>query len=1279
MLKLSRNGIGVLTSQYKSVLKKCALLNMVAAGFLMFTPPVHAAGTGINIESLRTMGTEIGEDKEYSILFVNGETGNNIKEMFSGNDERAWITNYGIVRLGEGMSGGEVVHVDTTISNKHSTPRTDSTSSMMPSEGGGVISNQSTDDLISARTEINGVTFNNNSISEFYFWYNPDAVSDGNDHRDPYHKVAAGGVVANVGIYDGQAAPSEYVMSKNSTYTNNYAMEFIHANGGALYNSMAMGPTGVAGNGKLVSRNDVFRYNHVGNEDMSLSVFDVVRDAVTSDVRENITDVWNARWKDDSAVKASHPNGVTSFAGGGALFNSGDTEVHNGTFEYNYSTGEESFGGAVYNTDRMFHEPSPEYVNRDGILTFYGENSFKGNIALATSNVGAGVARGGAIANLGTTLVFDNQSTEKTKLTFENNSARSGYTSYGGALFNSVSFDLDQGSVYNIRGATFKDNYAEVIDEPEDHAYAFGGAIYNDSVMVINDAVFEGNYAKTKSSSTFRRGLSYGGAIYNAGTLGFGADPLNTGEDDAYVPQDLKFINNTVVGSQGVGGAIYNQGGTIIGNFADVSVIFSGNTDGVTPSGQDPTVASSGGGAIYGGSAESRKSSTTFNLSGTANVQFQQYNKDNVFMEKGNSISFIGDNAAPGERSNVSTSTIDTDKTRVDLGATFTGVGNYVIKNTQLNLIDGTNGTGTGYIDFYPSIDMRDSVVNMEGSMTSFFYLSSNNDVLVNNDFYIKNKDAVLYYADYDSSYNQFTLGNYIDNSGLIVYDDMPQNGMAAKIYPDEITSGDSDIKIATTLINRGAVSTAVDGYITHNVHIGTLQSDNGKFYINMDNSNLIKTDNEHVLIPEAPEGYEFGTYEGQHYNSEVIVIDDKVKGTSQITLVDLTNTDYSQVALDVGQRIYFAQTQVDQGLTGYTWNVTNAVNDNYQISIGYDENGSVYDWFLYRGAEVEKLIPPEDMVAITIPRATLEQLRSIRFPLDRTNRGQCSCYQDNCNNSFCQYEHGSPKTRLWLTPFYRQGTFKKPFETDFKLLGVDLGMDYQPTETDLIGIFGSYRFGKYENDGNQKHYGDKKKYFSVQGGELELKSLTAGLYYRKYIENLYIMGAAYGGKIDGDIKADNGVKGSIDGKHVGAQIELGYDIKTTRRTTLTPSFRGTYDYIKFDKGHTNNGKKISVGKINSFEMEAALKLEYRFNNERQLSTTGYLKPSVIQTIPDGGKVKVGDTEYTKTLDNETLGRIEVGADTNLTTNFAVGVFGNYTFGSSYEAWGVGGNLRYTW
>ncbi len=1251
MLKLSRNGIGVLTSQYRSVLKKCALLNMVAAGLFLLAPQASAA-TGENIDSLSTMGTEIGSDKPYDTLYVNGESGNNIAELFSESDQRGWITNYGDVYIGYKPDG---TYLRTVVSNKHSTPQTTSTSDVTPVQGGGVISNQNIlSSEIGADTKIMVTTFENNSITEF------------NVTNAESHPVAAGGVISNVGINSGDSGS---VATKGVTFQNNYAMQFVYADGGAVYNGLSMAHGEVAGIGHYTSSGDTFKYNHTGNEDMSQSEFDVVKNAVTAGVTANITNVWKEKWQGSATVSSEHPNGVTTMARGGAIFNVGDASVFLGKFEGNYTTGADAYGGAVFNTDRMYNEVATEYSTTDSVMALYGETTFTGNKALS-QNVDNGAARGGAIANEAT-FIFDTDT-----VLFQENYAKAGTISYGGAIYNSKNVDDGDAIMRNIRKATFENNYAETTSAPQGNGsstYAYGGAIYNDSIMVITDGTFR--YNETKVVDNYLGGSSAGGAIYNQGKLGLGKDPFGDADpSDTYRAEQLVFKGNSAGGVQGKGGAINNNGEII----ADVTndIIFNGNSDHSTPSGANPENVFNGGGAIYG----NVNSVATFNMSGKAKVKFEEYGMDNVYMADSAKISFIGKkDTSDNETPSMSPTSDVVGTTSVELGATFTGTGTFEVRNTQLNLVDGQSNNGTGYIDFYPKMDIHDSIINMKGTHETHMYLSSNNDVLDSNDIYINNSKATLYYADYNPQYNDFALGDYVLNNGLIVYDDMPQKGIAHTIYENESNSGDVDIKIANTLENRGVVSTAVDGYITKRVHIGELKSVNGMFYINTDNENLINTDNEHILIPEPKEGYEYGTYNGVHYASEVIVIDNDVTGNSNITLVDLQNSDYKQIQLEAGQRIYFAQTPITSNLESYTWNIVNAVNDNYEIKVGYDQHGEIYDWFLYRGAAASKDIPPEDMVGITIPRAALEQVRSFRLAIDKTNRGQCSCYQDNCNNSFCQYEQGSPKARLWATPFYRQGTFDKPFETDFKLAGIDFGMDYQPTTSDLIGIFGSYRFGKYENDGNQKHYGDNSKYYSEQGGELELKSLTAGLYYRKYINRLYLLGAVYGGKIDGDIKADNGVKGSIDGKTFGAQAEIGYDIKATKRTTVTPSLRANYDYIKFDKGHTKNDKKISVGKVNSVELEAALKLEYQFNNQHQLPTTGYIKPSIIQTIPDGGKVKIGDKEYTKNLDNETLGRIEIGADTNLTTNFSVGVFGNYTFGSDYKAWGVGGNVRVMW
>ena len=65
--------------------------------------------------------------------------------------------------------------------------------------------------------------------------------------------------------------------------------------------------------------------------------------------------------------------------------------------------------------------------------------------------------------------------------------------------------------------------------------------------------------------------------------------------------------------------------------------------------------------------------------------------------------------------------------------------------------------------------------------------------------------------------------------------------------------------------------------------------------------------------------------------------------------------------------------------------------------------------------------------------------------------------------------------------------------------------------------------------------------------------------------------------------------------------------------------------------------------------------------------------------LATGGEVTIDGVKYKDNLDNETIGRIEIGADAELVKNFSLGVFGNYSAGSKYKAWGAGGNVRIVW
>lgn len=1344
MLRLSRNGIGVLTSQYKSILKKCALLNLLAAGVFLFASAANAAGEVETGGYFSEMGKNVKEafwDTDHydhynnptsAYIFLDPSTDNLTRTMISSTDvtQTSWIVNYGDVYFGRNDTGSIVM--GTVVSNKHNT--FGSGSDITQVQSGGVIGNQNAYALnatglpyTGAHLDVINTTFEDNSTTDFTKF----ATQDGSGHAINEDIQVTGGAISNVSI----AAASV----RNSVFNNNYTMNFLRAYGGAIYNGWDQTRQNDYDGKALTSANNTFFGNHVGNQylaasgDVRTRIFDALHYSSICSSTETCGGTGRNIIGEGSSAYA-----ISDSAYGGAVYNINVYTSNNDSYLNNYAFGKVARGGAVYNSDYIDVDAWKNAFMEDAKFTFSGDLSFSGNYAQAeTKTLGNGQAYGGAIFNAAKMLFTDN-----VVLDFANNYVKTinGNYSDGGALYNANNNNYNPGDYHEsigvvdtLKNATFYGNHADA----ELGGLARGGAIYNAGRMIIADATFDGNYTNAiQIDSTVK---SMGGAIYNAA----GNQVSETGEklynrgyllfDNRNSSNDIEFtLNEALYGS---GGGIYNAGGTIYGVIKN-RMLFSNNKDGEVVTVLDnedfgkPISVSNGGGAIYNGANAGIEGAIRYKLTDGGNILFAKNGNDNVYNIEGQVIQFAGANNsahALTDKGYVPASNLS----NVTTFATFLGKGSYEIINTELRL-NAASGNGAGYISLAPQMKMAYSEItlNSAGSNAAHMYLTSDNDILVDNDFRL-DQNTILRYDDKDSTWknkyaydftktmeleidpldpssetitfykdgfvsansamgtfadsdgtnaNNFYLGYYVENDGHIVYDDS--------------IGQDTDVGIARRLVNssNGVIRSEMDGYITKNIHIGTLENDGGKIYINMENDTLIRTDDEHKLIPidEVPEGYQFGYYTGEHYNSEVITIDKAMDGEGLVVFYTQANTAageratrYSAINLGVGQRIYFAQTPGENeiDLDKYSFSVINGVNPNYEIKVGYDFNDetSVYDWFLYRGIATDTSIPPETMAAIDLPRSAVEQLRSLRLPLNRTNRGQCNCYKDECDNQFCKYEDSNFRTRLWATPFYRSGTFDKPFETDFDLFGVDFGMDFQPTTRDEIGIFGSYRNGKYENDGNKKHYGEEKKYFSYDGSEIKLQSWVAGGYYRRYVGDLYLMGALYAGKLDADLKGKNGVKASVDGITVGVQGETGYDIRMTKRSILTPSLRATYNYIDFDNTKDSVGKEFEFTNIHDVELEAALKLEYQFNNEHQLPTTGYIKPSIIQVLASGGKVKVDGREFKDTLDNETYGRIEVGADAELMRGFSLGVFGNYTAGSDYDAWGVGGNVRVVW
>ena len=267
-------------------------------------------------------------------------------------------------------------------------------------------------------------------------------------------------------------------------------------------------------------------------------------------------------------------------------------------------------------------------------------------------------------------------------------------------------------------------------------------------------------------------------------------------------------------------------------------------------------------------------------------------------------------------------------------------------------------------------------------------------------------------------------------------------------------------------------------------------------------------------------------------------------------------------------------------------------------------------------------------------------------------------------------YWNGEAFHNLWVNPVYTSLSIKSPTEIDADVWGIEAGGDLQHDLNNKLGLFVSYRKGSYDMNGDGKHY------YSTVGSEIDIDSYLAGLYYRYDRNNRYAFATLYGGIQQADIKTDDGIKSDTDGVEFGASLEAGYDYNLTDTVYLTPSLGVFYTQVNYDDATDSVGKKAEYNDLKQIELEAGVKLTKAFRLDEGYASV-YVKPSVVQTIVDGDEVTITGLGKVNTLDDETLGRIELGGRYGFTDQLSAYGWANYTFGSDYDATTVGLGLNY--
>ena len=947
-------------------------------------------------------------------------------------------------------------------------------------------------------------------------------------------------------------------------------------------------------------------------------------------------------------------NGISSSEGyGGAIYNTQDNrDVNiNADFIGNSATFVGSaYGGVIYNDDSGIIGN----ITGNFIGTFSASPYFYGGVIYNDGTIGnitgdfirnsaassSAVSSGGAIDNRGTIGDITGN--------FIRNSATSSSMSNGGAIYNKSTIGditgnfigntagkggaiFNSGTIGDITG-NFIANYASII----------GGAINNGSTIDSITGDFIGNY----SSNSHGYG-GWGGAVYNSGTIDSIAGDFIGNHIDSYG-----------MGNSAEGGAIYNSG-----TISNITGNFIGNYIQNDDSGSSNFML---GGAIRAAAASGNGSMTiTGNFLYNYAVKNDEYNihryalggavyvgEENgplTFKSQNQNLFFSGNYTKDVVRGkNYNAIFLDTYNLAINHVINFdTSGGGAWIVNDSIEGADTISWDMEGKIDYSRRYNLAftgDGVLNENGLTDQ--YISINNDIV--NAGEVAVEGTTLRFGAYQ--HEDKTANNW-DGHGRFL----------AALKADG--TADLDAEAVTSLSLNNAAFDLYNKYQDMVNLKGWKASGNSFLHVDVDVENL---------------------------TADMLNVNGNVEGTTKLVLYPTSDKDIR------GESILFAQSTNDTTGNADSFKVWRVYRSPYMFETKYTKTGeNANQWELEMGNQVNpdadqkpderpdpevpdvKPTPTPDkptnpvygeVVAYgALPAVAIEQTRSVVDNVFGQTAGRRS-YCPGCG-FYDYYWNGEAFHNLWVNPVYTSLSIKSPTEIDADVWGIEAGGDLQHDLNNKLGLFVSYRKGSYDMNGDGKHY------YSTVGSEIDIDSYLAGLYYRYDRNNWYAFATLYGGIQQADIKTDDGIKSDTDGVEFGASLEAGYDYNLTDTVYLTPSLGVFYTQVNYDDATDSVGKKAEYNDLKQIELEAGVKLTKAFRLDEGYANV-YVKPSVVQTLVDGDEVNITGLGKVNTLDDETLGRIELGGRYGFTDQLSAYGWANYTFGSDYDATTVGLGLN---
>ena len=936
----------------------------------------------------------------------------------------------------------------------------------------------------------------------------------------------------------------------------------------------------------------------------------------------------------------NYAKSLKSSAYGGAIHSDSTSTMGNisGDFIHNYAEGKSAYGGVIYNYSRaVMGDLTGDFINNYAEATssnayggaVYNYNSSIGNMTGSFINNFAqtadSTASGGVIYNEGATI--GNIAGD-----FIGNYAEGKYA-YGGAVYNKKSV------IGNISG-DFIDNSVR------NASYnAEGGAIYNPVDSTIGDVA--GDFINNSAQASSSYGASSGGAVYNYGTLG-----NITGD----------FVNNYVKGVKSAqGGAVYNRGtigditGSFINNSAQITssgayggaVMNSGTTgeisgDFINNAAQTSSASSASGGAVYnGGTIKNIVNSSFIGNFASSNEKAQGgavYSSKNLNMTAADGVVFFSGNYSKDKRGKIYNALYATDTSTIAFDST--GDGTWVIND---------NLQGGNYV-FH-----GDDVIDADTGTTTQ-YVAINNDIVNAGTVTVEN--TTLRFGAYQ--HEDQTAKNW-DGKGAFV----------AALNEDGSANRDADAVTSLTL-NNGVFDIA-NGY-QDVVKLKGYSATDSFMHIDVDTDNM---------------------------SADMLNVAGNVEGVTKMIVHASSNADIR----DKGE-ILFAQSENDTTGNAGSFVVSRVYKSPYLFDVNYTQRAeNSNQWGLVMNDESNgkteepeepdvptpptpelpdipnipvkptpsvdyRKVAPEVIAYQGLPVAALEQTKGMVGNIGRQVQGR-RFYCPGCG-FYDSYWNGEAFHNLWANAVYQTSENEALVNVDADVWGLEAGGDLQHDLNNKLGLFLSYRKGNYDMNGDGKHH------YSTVGSEIDIDSYLAGLYYRYDRNHWWTFATVYGGIQRVDLKTKDGIKSDTDGTEFGGSIELGYDYALNKTVYLTPSVGAFYTQVDYDDATDSAGKVAKYNTLRQLELEAGVKLTKAFVMDEGYANL-YVKPSVVQTVTDGDEVRITGLGKVNTLDDQTLGRIELGGRYGFTEQLSAYGWANHTFGDDYKASTFGLGLSYSW